>query len=264
MMINRFMFEQIDFDSGSLTVLASVVHKFSEEGEYHGTVFRGSDVVGRFGIIVCEKSETTSNCCNEQYQLAPDGFKNQVTIDLKCLDLPSDQQLQSLDCNCFKLNPGGFAVFYVSTGKGGYAVEIKKVRSQCEPQHVFDSRKLGIDDLFDVTVLRPGSYSITNVLTKAKGELAVAYPEMGKIPKNPKPITIECDEKNMIPNKIKINPTQGLVFSFKKQSRIKIELTKPKDRPRPEKTKKQAKAPKTQKPKKKVKRHLRINPIRFV
>jgi hypothetical protein len=261
--INRYMFSQENFDSGSLTVLATLVHKFSEEGTYHGTVFRGSKVVGQFSIIVCQTTTSTSSNCDEQIaqETDIDEFKKQIHIDLKFLDLPVHQHLESLECNCFKLNLSGYAVFYVSTGKGGYAVEIKKVGLNCGPELVFDSRKLGVDDLFAVTVLRPGSYSITNTITKAKGELSVAYPEIGKIPRNPQTITIECDQKSITPNKIRINPTQGIVFSFKKSSRIKIELIEPEDKPRPVKTKINGKATESLKTsKKKIRRHLKINP----
>ena len=35
-MIDRFIFSQANVDSGSLTMLASVVHRFSEPGAYFG------------------------------------------------------------------------------------------------------------------------------------------------------------------------------------------------------------------------------------
>jgi hypothetical protein len=260
-MINRFIFTQVNLDSGSLTVLASAIHKFSQTGKYHCTVFRGPDIVGRFSIVVCETSRPKSSCCDEQ-QTHTEGFKQQINIDLKQLDLPVNQHLESQECNCFKLKTGGYAVFYISTGKGGYAVEIKKVGTKSKAKEVFDSRKLTIDDFFTATVLRPGTYSITNIYTKAVGELTVAYPEIGKIPRNPKPITVECDKNSIIPNKIRIDPTQGLVFKFKSPSRIKIELTKPEDRPRPTKTKIKQSQPLMKVSKREIRRRLKINPLR--
>jgi hypothetical protein len=259
------MFTQVDLDSGSLTVLASVIHKFSQTGIYHGSVFRGADIVGRFSIVVCESFKSESSYCEEQ-QRSSDRLKQQVNIDLKQLDLPVNQHLESQECNCFQIINGGYAVFHVSTGKGGYAVEIKKVGKKSKAKEVFNSRKLSSDDLFTATVLRPGTYSINNILPKTKGELKVAYPEIGKIPRNPKPITIECDKNSITPNKIRIDPTQGLIFNFKNPSRIKIKLVKPEDRPRPETTKKQTKQYKTvlSTSKRKIRRHLKIHPLKKV
>jgi len=247
MMINRYIFSQKDFDSGSLTVLASIVHKFSEPGEYHGNVFRDKDVVGKFSIIVNEDT-----CAKE--------IKNQVNIDLKSLDLPAHQHLESLECNCYQLNSGGYAVFHVSTGTGGYSVQIKKVGTNCGPEQVFDSKNLSTNDLFTVTVLRPGTYSIKNILTHAKAELSVSYPEIGTIPKNPQAVQIQSEEKCFNPSKIKIKPTQGLVFSFKNPSRIKIELTKQKEKPKTTKTKSKNENQQRQKMLKKIKRNIKIHP----
>ena len=253
-MINRFMFSQVNFDSGSLCVLASVVHKFPEAGKYHGAILRGADVVGRFSIVVGEQPTPTATSPAEQQS---------VRIDLRQLDLPVSKHLESQTCNCFVLKPGGYAVFYVSTGAGGYAVEIRKTGKECGGAKVFDSRELKEEDMFTATVIRPGTYSIANVSTKAKGELVVAYQEIGKIPRQPEAVAIECTENALTPNKIRINPTQTLVFRFKTPSRIKIELIKPEDRPRPsapathsEQTAAQSKAP----PAKKVMRRLRISP----
>lgn len=56
------------------------------------------------------------------------------------------------------------------------------------------------------------------------------YPEPSKILKNPGPVNIECTSNQIVPDRIRIDPTQGLVFTFKTASRIKIDLVKPEDR----------------------------------
>ena len=256
-MINRYMFSQVNFDSGSLGVLASVVHKFPELGTYHGAVLRGTNIVGRFSIVVSDCPTPTATSFGELQQ--------NVRIDLNNLDLPVSKHLESQTCNCFMLKPGGYAVFHVSTGAGGYAVEIRKTGKERGGVKVFDSRELKGEDMFTATVIRPGTYSIINMSTKAKGELVVAYPEIGKIPRQPEAVSIECTESELTPNKIRINPTQTLLFRFKTSSRIKIELVKPEDRPRPrpaptQKIGEQAKMqPATAITTKKVIRRLRIN-----
>lgn len=219
-MINRFVFSQINLDSGSLTMLASVAHKFSEPGEYYGNIFRGTETVGKFSILFSD--------CPLPSVVSSDIRQQSVKIDLKSMEQPVSLQPKSQTCNCFNLKPNGYVLFYVSTGTGGYRVEIKN--PQREGAKVFDSCELKEDDLFIATLLRPGTYCIANTCTNANAELVVAYPEIGKTQRNSAPIQVECTKNAITPNNIKINPAQAVVISFKAPSRIKIELTKPEDR----------------------------------
>jgi hypothetical protein len=92
------------------------------------------------------------------------------------------------------LSVGGYAVFFISTGIGGYSLEMTKPEAK-DGKKVFDSQKLTNEDMFIATLLRPGAYQITNVLTKAQVELSVAYPEIGKTQRNAPPVKLECNEK---------------------------------------------------------------------
>ncbi len=251
--LNPFVFSQVNLDSASLTMLTSVVHKIAESGTYDGTIQRGSDTVGRFRLAASDLPP--EKCADES--------KNQVNIDLKSLDLPVADHIESQLKNCFQVKTGGYVVFHLSNGAGGYSVELRKTGTECGGKIVFDSRKLNENDYFVATPLRPGIYNILNVETKAKAELIVAYPEIGKIPKQPQATKVECSQNAITPGKTKINPTESLLFSFMASSRIKIELVKPEDRPRVNTQKKetqQSKKPsKSLAPNQKPIRHLRIN-----
>lgn len=251
--INPFVFSQVNLDSASLTMLTSVVHKISEPGIYDGTIQRGLDIVGRFRVAVSDLPQ--EKCALES--------KNQVNIDLKSLDLPVADHIESQQQNCFQVKTGGYIVFHLSNGAGGYAVELRKTGIESCGKVIFDSRKLNEKDHFVATPLRPGTYHIINAETKAKAELIVAYPEIGKIPKQPQATKIECTQNAITPEKIKINPTEPLLFSFKTPSRIKIELVKPEDRLQVAPQKKEVPQPKKQSdpsaPNQKPIRHLRIN-----
>lgn len=85
--------------------------------------------------------------------------------------------------------------------------------------------------IFSAMVIRPGTYLITNTINDAKAELVINYPELGKMKKILIPINIESNTKEIVPNKINIDPSQGLIFRINTLSRIRIELTKPEDRP---------------------------------
>ncbi len=251
--INPFVFSQVNLDSASLTMLTSVVHKIAESGNYDGIIHRGTDIVGLFRLAA-------SNLPSEKCAVET---RNQVNIDLKSLDLPAEDHIDSQSKNCFQVRTGGYVVFHLSNGAGGYSVELTKTGTESKGKLVFDSRKLGESDYFVATPLRPGTYSILNVETKVKAELVVAYPEIGKIPKQHQTTKAECSQNAITPEKIKINPTESLMFSFKVPSRIKIELEKPEDRPIVTVQKKEEKQPKKPSnvlaPKQKPIRQLRVN-----
>ncbi len=215
------LFTQIGLDSGSLTMLASVVHTFLEAGEYRGAVHLGEKVESVFYIKADKNSPVA-----------------QVNVDLVSLTAPA---LQGTGCCCpetkegqnqFVVNPKGYAVFHVSAGAGGYYVHLRKA-DEDPKQKIFDSRKLEEGDIYSAVILRPGRYSVTNTLSKtAAGELTVHYPSAGKIAyRPPAPVRVEVGEKGFEPRKLEAHPGQGILFHFKQPSRIKIELVKPDDGP---------------------------------
>jgi len=205
--INRHLFSQTDVDSGSISGFSSIVHKFSKPGDYEVTIIRDSNIVYQFSIDIVGES--------------PDGNSqsSQIHIDL------------SLPSNNYILKTGGYALFYNSKGPGGYAVEVHKRAADTKTNMIFDSHELKDDDIFSTMILRSGTYSITNVLNDTKAELVVNYPIAGKTKRNPLPINFICTSKEISPNNINVDPSQGLVFNCKTPSRIKIELVKPDDGP---------------------------------
>ena len=210
--IKRHLITQTGLDSGALTMLGSVVHRFSEPGEYLVTILRDNEAVGRFQLTVEKECPAM-----------------QVDIDLATLHrLASEHPVGEVEKR-FKVNPEGYAVFHVSRGAGGYAVVASRMGRKRESKP-FDSRELKDGDLFAATMIRPGTYSVTNVITGAKGEIVVAYPRIGKKPyRPPEPVSIYWTENALEPDRIDINPAQGQVHHFKVPSRIKIELVKPDD-----------------------------------
>ena len=243
-MINRFIFSQTNLDSGSLTVLASIVHRFSEQGLHYCKIKRGNKEVGSFQILVGDEP----------------AFPASVKIDLKLMASEFPEPSGSEACNCLNVSAGGYALFFVSSGVGGYTLEM--TMPEARGKAVFDSQKLTGDDMFVATLLRPGAYKVTNVLTKAQAELRVTYPEIGKTKRTAEPLKLDCSEKEISPANASVNPGQGTVFSFKVPSRIKIELSSPEDRAKPVSVQIQASQTKARfevKGAKKVVRQMKVN-----
>jgi hypothetical protein len=227
--INRFLFSQTTIDSGSLTPHSTLVCKFTDPGEYRGIIMKGSGIVSRFKLNVLNErpsnrlsslstinSQETSQLTDVNKQVSD--TSNQINIDLSNI------------MSIYTLKKGDYAVFYVSTGAGGYSIEIYRFEKGSQIK-TFDSRELKDGVIFSAMVIRPGTYLITNTINNAKAELVINYPELGKMKKILVPINIETNTKEIVPNKINIDPSQGLIFRINTLSRIRIELTKPEDRP---------------------------------
>ncbi len=196
-LFNRQLITQKTFDSGTLSVLGSISHNFAELGEYYGTVLRGTETASYFKLKVEYESSVM-----------------QVNIDLATL--VSDSQ--------FIVNPKGYVVFYVSSSTNVYAVIVSRVNAESEFKP-FDSRELNEGDLLAVTLIQPGTYSVTNVYTDAKAEVTVTLPPKEDVPfRPPAPVTIECNENGFSPDKIAIASTQGQIYTFGTMSRIRIDL----------------------------------------
>lgn len=228
MTFDKNLFTQVGLDSASLTMLGGVTHRFLEPGQYRGGVYQGKESLGGFYINVDKNSAVA-----------------QANIDLAAFgSSPATPVANSGDsyCGCqeegaqaltkFELNPKGYAVFHVSAGAGGYAVRVGKAAEDPKEQNQFDSRELKGDDIFSAVILRPGTYSVTNVLGKGKSEITVTYPKIGKTPyRPPSPVKVECSDRGCEPGKVELQPGQAVLFHCKVLSRIKLELLKADDGP---------------------------------
>jgi hypothetical protein len=220
--VNRHLLTQTDLDSGALTVHGAVIHQFRELGRYLGRVVRGDRTEGTFHLVVDEEVRAT-----------------QVHIDLSSIRGGSViSEHHPLPCGCrgtfeaegphFELSPGGYGVFYVSQGPGGFSVRVGRPDERAE--EAFDSAELGEDDMFAATMIRPGRYALSNVGTKARGEVVVSLPERGRVPfRPPDAVTVTCSTDTFRPKRVVVRSGQGQVYRFKTRSRIRIELTKPDD-----------------------------------
>ena len=220
-LVNRALFEQVGADSGALTALAAVAHRLGEPGEYRGVAERGEETL------------------TFHLRADPSSPKMQLNVDLVGLGPAPRRPYTGCDCAPeaadedpdFVVNPSGFVLFHVSHGQGGYRVRVG--RDQGGDRAVFDSARLQGDDLFMLTLVRPGVYVMRNTLTKARGQIVVPYPKVGKKPLRPGgPVNVKCTEKAVRPARVKAQPGQGIVWHVGGPARVKVSLTKPDDGPK--------------------------------
>jgi len=224
---DRNLFTQIGLDSASLTMLGTIVHSFSQPGEYRGVVHEGAQVKAVFTISVDKNSANA-----------------QASVDLASLVLGPDASHPE-NCPCcegssskdrgprtFVVNPRGYVLFHVSQGPGGYYVHVRRTDAE-EEDKGYDSRSLAEGDVFTAILLRPGAYSIINSLTGAKAELIVTYPKRGERRyRPPAPVRVVCHKKSFETDMLQIDPGQGVIFEGREYSRIQIKLEKPDDGPK--------------------------------
>lgn len=218
--IDPNLFAQTGLDSGALTMLGAVVHRFEEPGEYRGTVKLGDAVERVFYLAVDKESPVAA-----------------ADIDLAHLAGPPSKQT-AVDQYCdteepwFTVNPRGYALFRVSEGKGGFSVTLRRADLD-ERTPVFNSIVLDDGAVFSARVLRPGTYSVTNSVGKTRAQLVVAYPPKPfSSYRPPEPQRVEVTEKGFEAERIALKPAQGLIFECHTPSRIVIELVEPDDGPR--------------------------------
>lgn len=210
------LFTQFGLDSGSLTILGSVIHSFQKPGEYRGSVHKAGGEQAVFYITVDKNSSAAH-----------------VNIDLASLREYSDTtQKECCDDskeNHFTVNPKGYVVFHVSRGNGGFSVHVR-LAVEDPKEKVFNSQELDDGDIFSATIIRPGTYSVVN--RRAKAEVVVSYPESGKTAyRPPAPVRVQVSPGGFEPARIELKPGQGLVFEVKGSARIVIKLVKADDGP---------------------------------
>ena len=225
------LFTQTSLDSGALNMLGALTHSLSEAGQYRGAVYRGTENIGAF-YVVADKNSPVAQANVDLATLDPSIiYAPSLSVDGQSSGCSCDQQGASAKTTQFVVNPKGYVVFHVSAGPGGYAVMVRKAEEDPRTK-IYDSRKLSEGDIFSAAIIRPGTYSVENDLTKAKGQLTVAYPRVGKTAyRPPKPIDFHCSASAIEPVKAELQPGQGIHFHFTVPSRIKIDLLKADDGP---------------------------------
>lgn len=215
LIFDKKLFTQVGLDSGSLTMLGSVVHSFSEPGEYRGTAAKAKGGQAVFYISVDKSSAVL-----------------QANIDLASLleySEATQKEYSNDKQNHFTVNPKGYVVFHVSGGSGGFSIQVHRVEDDPKKKG-FNSKELDAGDIFAASILRPGKYSVANLLQKTKADVIVSYPKIGKTAyRPPDPVRVQVSPSGFEPKNIRLDPGQGLVFDVKARTRIVIELDKPDD-----------------------------------
>lgn len=221
-LINRALLEQRTFDSATPAGSAILVHRMERVGEYDINVAREDDVVERLRLNVGDAAESNARRADAASATLTPGAA--VSLDLAQVVLnPSAVRVLAVPA-------GGHVAFTAPAGAMRQRVTVTPAGSADGEE--FDSRRLGPGDIFAVTLIRPGRYTVTNAADDAGAEIRVTYPQVGSSPyRPPDPATVECGPAGFSQALTTLAPAQGLVFSIGTEARIQIELVEPDDGP---------------------------------
>jgi hypothetical protein len=225
-LINRQVFTTRVFDSGALTVLASVIHQFAEPGLYYVTIRRGDAVLG-----------TT------QFEVVADPGPTQLNVDLSVAGsatarspfLRSSRGPAGKDCNCgdhraappqaanaaiATVSSKGYVQFFVSQGEGGLSASVARADGN---KVLFDTTALGAGDLFALSLIAPAAFSMANKLGTARGKITVTFSrEVARRLKATAPVFVDASKGAFAPNDIAVSSGQGIVFRVTDAARIVV------------------------------------------
>ena len=201
--VNLQLLNTVSFDSGSLGLLAMVIHQFSRPGYYRAVVMEHGNAVTEVDFTVDEKS-----------------IEMQLDIDLA--SIIHNAKARRREAGCEKplvVSPKGYVLFYASSDSG-YSVTVKNTDGNEE----FDSTKLTAGDLFSLSLLEPAKYTMVNRLGDGEGEILVSLdPKMAKKIKSLETGYVNVSKKGFDPQYIELTSSQGLVFRVNDTARILVE-----------------------------------------
>lgn len=201
--VNLQLLNTTTFDSGSLGMMAMVIHQFTSPGNYQAVIMKEGHAISELALNVDEKSS-----------------EMQLNIDLAATshkkgNYPCEKNKMTLPT----VSPKGYVLFYATSGSA-YSVKVATSNGDT----AFDSTKLAEGDLFSVTLLEPGKYSMINKGRRSKGEIVVSLTQKNsKNIRNLETNYINVTKKGFNPSNTEVISSQGLVFRISDSSRIVIE-----------------------------------------
>jgi hypothetical protein len=237
MQVNRHVFTTRVFDSGALTVLASVIHQFAEPGKYIVSIRRGDAVLGstRFEVAVDAPMQLNID-------LAAGGIPGKANpFDRSARAAKAGASASAKDCGCGGggaahaasaqavpagapppkiVSPQGYVQFHVSHGEGRLSAQVRKEQTD---KVLFDTTLLGKGDLFAVSLLAPATFTLANIAGTAAGTVTVTFSKdvAARIKQTP-PVFADVSKSAFTPKDLQISSGQGLVFRVQDAARIVV------------------------------------------
>ena len=221
--INQRFLKQTRFDSAAPSGSAVVAYELQKGGSYEIAVARDDRLLARVPFGVVPGRETGDPSAARPHCAPAPGLQGSLSVDLaKLAGASAAPALPSLAS-------AGWVSFTSSQPLLDHHVLVRRVENG-EAQDEFDSRRLDARSVFGLTLIRPGRYSLANTIDGAQAEIVVDYPKVGKTPyRPPEPLEVTVTDQGFGERSFRLSPAQGMVFRFRVEGRIQIELVEPDD-----------------------------------
>jgi hypothetical protein len=207
---NPNLFRHTTVTSDRFNNLCTIIHPLKKEGQYTGEVFIKKQFLGSFQLTLDEKFEPT-----------------QADIDISMFDPLQIRKDKTMPPRQFEITKDGYVVIYVSGHHDGAYVRIMSSDEKGEKE-VFDTRKLGKDDIVVFRPFHPGKYKLLN---KSDGqETSIIIEEQKESYANPAklaPVEIPLTVKGFTSNKsFSVSPFQAIIIKPEIDCSLTLELEK--------------------------------------
>lgn len=202
LVIDRRILSLSTLDSGVITPMMAVAHRFKEPGRYEVQVLQGDDQVAGFSLVV----DTG----------AP---HDPVPIDLG-----------DIQCPIIVVSPETQVLFRAPRAQSGYTVVVERTDAEGRST-LFDTRRLEGGDIFMAVLLRPGRYIATDeggtsceIAVTPPGKEMVRYIPSRKegVISGGAPLSITYGPDGFRPGEVEARSFQSLTFMIEAPARIRI------------------------------------------
>jgi hypothetical protein len=226
----RFL-QQTSFDSAVPTGTAVVAHELEPNSAYELSLARDDEIVSSVPVVATPMPEVDPSAEGQAAESVRSVRRAVTAVDLSKLLRPGGRPSEKPS-----VAPGGWVSFTSSRPVADHHVVVRRTKdARGGGEDVFDSRRLGERSVFAVTLLQPGRYSVENDIGGAKADVVVSYPQVGDAPyRPPDPLQVEVTGDGFGQERLLLSPAQGIVFRFRTEARIRIELVEPDEGPDPQ------------------------------
>ena len=229
MTFDQNLFTQVGLDSGALTMLGGVTHRFLEPGQYRGVVYRGRRKCGRL----------LYQCGQEQPGRAGEHRSRSFRSNLPA----PPASTTGTTCGCqaggataetkFEVNPKGIC----GVSRFGRRRRLRCTRQQsCGGSQTTESVRQPRTEMRGYLLrCHPAAgnlFRVEWIERESQGQDHGLYPKIGKTAyRPPSPAKVTCSEGGFEPANLELQPGQAVLFQANAPSRITLELVKADDGP---------------------------------
>ena len=225
--LNRALFAARPLESGALAPLTTLLHRFTEPGDYELFVRRDGQMVGRSIVRVVGELPRAAPPRGTDAPRVPTplaaGATHQTNIDLAAFGAAVAGCAP--EATTTVLATGGVIGFYVSEGTSRHTVTITRLVGEKKETVLDSTAGVPEGDFFAVTLVRPGVYTVANRLGEGQMKVEVKLPtEKGYRPNEG--VIVQVSRGGFDPAGVSLYSGQSILFQCRTAAQFTVELAK--------------------------------------